>query len=599
MVFRRHRRGSDTRTFATSWVAVLSGVTLPVVVVALGTHPAAAQEMVQATINGNTISGTYTARGPQPAFAFGVQLEPSLLPNVAGLSCGPGSITLLTGGPGGSPECLFRMPVTSAPFTLTGKSPWPSSVTVRPFTSYDNRTYEIGPPIVIAAGTPAPGPANSPGPQSPGPAVAAPPESQSRQGGGSLTWLWSILLGAGLALGTTGIVLAKRAGDDGAADSEHEPEGGLVGGLIEGLAGVGAPPVVPEDHPHTVSKAPGEGEYVEVTTGGSATVDDGTTEGTSDAGGSDRWTVEQQQAYVWEHWDGNYDPNGEYAFVTGARADLQNPEYGEDTKRIRTWIISIYEEAYKHSRSQGYDNLVAHAYARIQVDEWRNASLEQFEQTFGTHYAQFGMALSGDALGNVQKLVAEGVPVTAAKFIPRSQLTGVGAVEDAQATVGAVAEGGVGTGAKPPVGAMAAPPTKAYLLANDTKAIMQALKIKPKPGFFDVVCHGEANSFSLNVSGKWVDVGPKTIADAMKKAGYEGGPVRLIACDTGAHAEGAAQQLADVLGTTVEAPTGKVWALDNGGTFVAKAQKVNGKWQIGQQGGWAQFHPTLPKTPGH
>jgi len=601
---------------------LLLAVGMTVAVTAAGAAPAragGAPPRTYASVTGTTISGTYVSPNGQPVYVYGLQFGPSLLGNVAAMQCGPGSTSNLSGGPGGSPECMFSSPVLRASFTIDGTMPWPSSFTATPFYSYDDQTYVFGAPLTIAAATTSPpsqsssptgtgsSPGNGYGSSAGSPAGSGSTGSGSTGGGGSLDWLWGVLIAGGLVVGATGVVVGRRGqGEDQTKDDDVE--GGLIGGLIEGLAGMGAPPDA-DEHPHTLSKGPGE-DYVEVTTGGDATIDDGSD---TEDGPNDRWTVEQLQAFVWESWDGTYDPEGEYAFVAGARSDLVNPDYGDDTKRIRLWIIAIYEEAYKHSRRQGYSNLVAHAYAHIKVDEWRAASLEQFEQTFGTHYAQFGMALSGDALGNVQRLVAEGVPVTAIRIVPRSQLTGVGAVSDAESAAGTVVEeggtvveeggtvveGGTQVASGPAVATPAPVPARAYLLANDNNAIMQALKIRPKPGVFDVFCHGHPDGFLLKIGGKWVKVGPKTLVEAMRRSGYSGGPVRLICCDTGANVEGAAQQVADLIGDSVEAPTGKVWALDNGGTFVGKATKVNGHWQIHSEGHWEHFHPTLPATSGH
>lgn len=369
--------------------------------------------------------------------------------------------------------------------------------------------------------------------------------------------------GAGQVDGQVGVGAAPHTRD--------EPVGDAIGGMIEGLAGIGAPPSG-GDHPHTVERPPGE-EYVQVSTG----VEPGSSDVAPDP---DRpWTVEQRQAYIWEHWDGAYDPRGEYDFVTGARQDLVNPDYDDDTKRIRKWIISIYEEAYKHSRSQGYENLVAHAYAQIKLEDWKQASLDQFEQAFGEHFQNLGMALSGDPLGNVQKLVAQGVSVQAAKFVPRDQLKGPYAKSQAKV---------VPTPPKPVDSA----PGKSLLLANDASGIASGLRVKPRPGFYDVVCHGEANGFSLKINGKWTDVSAATIADAMAKTGYKSGaPVRLVACDTGVHAQGAAQQLSNILKTKVVAPTGKVWVLQNGELFVAEAVFQNGKWVPVRPAGWVPFTP--------
>ena len=333
-----------------------------------------------------------------------------------------------------------------------------------------------------------------------------------------------------------------------------------------------------------------------------------------------RQTVEQRAAHQMDHpdqylpqWAGEYVATGEYSFVQGARQDLLNPDYDEDTLQIRRWIIAIYETAYIKYRYLGFDNLTAHAIAHIKVDEWRNASLDQFVDAFKDQFINLGLAISADPLGNFQRMVAAGVPITAI------ELGATGATTVAEAPAVVVAEGEAVIGTTEAVveevevvideveqvtaesGTRIVNPTRpngAYLLANDEAGIASAMTINPKPGYFDVVAHGSPEGFSLKISGKWVDVTPKTMGDAIRKAGYKGGPIRLVACDTGQTAEGAAQQIADYFGETVEAPTGKVWATGDGGMDVWEAYHDGTKWVKTKPAGWKDFHPTLPKTPG-
>ena len=72
-------------------------------------------------------------------------------------------------------------------------------------------------------------------------------------------------------------------------------------------------------------------------------------------------------------------------------------------------------------------------------------------------------------------------------------------------------------------------------------------KLKPEPGYHDVVMHGNPKQGGIYI-GKGVEVfGVLTVADSMRRTGYKGGPVRLISCRTGELPEGFAKKLADEL----------------------------------------------------
>jgi RHS repeat-associated protein len=54
------------------------------------------------------------------------------------------------------------------------------------------------------------------------------------------------------------------------------------------------------------------------------------------------------------------------------------------------------------------------------------------------------------------------------------------------------------------------------------------------------------------------------LLDRMKKAGYQGGPIKLFACETGADPNGLAQQLANLANTSVSAPNKDLFTNPNG-----------------------------------
>jgi hypothetical protein len=325
-----------------------------------------------------------------------------------------------------------------------------------------------------------------------------------------------------------------------------------------------------------------------------------------------RWTVEQEQADAWEQgetWHPPvYNPVGESSFILGVREDKTNDlaklnmaelerhnsflsdgvwdqlhgdpiGHAKSSIMRRNWMIEIYEDAYIHAIGIGMSNLASHAYAQIQVDKWKDKSLQDFEQTFGTHFAQLGQAISGDSLGNLQKVIAEGVPVT----VVRTTATTAEELE-----LGAGTTGKAITKGPPPIQAE----NTSILLANEELA-GNCTKLKETPGWYNVVVHGQrgAKNFILKIFQRGtkqvirIPIGAKTVKAAMVRTGYKGGPVILNSCWSGSTAEGVAQQLADELGEKVLAPTTKI--------AINKAGRVrtlfNGRWEI--------FLPTFPATP--
>jgi hypothetical protein len=144
-----------------------------------------------------------------------------------------------------------------------------------------------------------------------------------------------------------------------------------------------------------------------------------------------RRTIEQQQADDWDKgitykpdWDGNYNPVGEGKYIKDVREDAANirseiaklteerrnscaPDWFWDWKEgnpiwqqetylmRRQWMIEIYEVAYEHARAQGLDNLAAHAYAQIKLDDWRQESVDQFVNTMIEQLQNFQGAING------------------------------------------------------------------------------------------------------------------------------------------------------------------------------------------------------------
>jgi hypothetical protein len=371
-----------------------------------------------------------------------------------------------------------------------------------------------------------------------------------------------------------------------------------------------------QDHPHTVERTPGTAPPIDGKPQGDGPSGQPTAVTEPEGAEGRRYTVEQMQADRWDQWDGKYDPKGETGFIVGVREDKAQAErdlekaradrpenwllglaydqlwsdpirHAADDLKRRNWMIEIYEQAYNHARSQGNDNLVAHARAQIALDEWRDKALEDFEQTFGKWYSELGMAISGDALGNLNKFIAEGVPLTAVRMTSQAKGAATEIVTEAEEALGARPT--ISVPHKLPHAPRVSAPGQSFLLATD-KIVEKAAKIPRIPGVHDVICHGDATGFWLKVrGGGWFKVGPKTIVDAMRRTGYKSGPVRLISCKAGELIEGPAQELADLIGEAVEAPSTTVWVNGKGELFVRS--------RSGHPGEWIPFLPTLPATP--
>lgn len=115
----------------------------------------------------------------------------------------------------------------------------------------------------------------------------------------------------------------------------------------------------------------------------------------------------------------------------------------------------------------------------------------------------------------------------------------------------------------------------------DKKLEDAAQWVSSRKGRTDVVVHGDKDGF-YHKSGPGKDdytqISTSRLVRFMRKNGYRGGPVRLISCETGCKA-GPAQDLADMLGEPVLAPTKRVWIHPNGKLTQGNNPSENtGKW---------------------
>ncbi|MER5969144.1 putative T7SS-secreted protein [Streptomyces sp. NPDC002055] len=109
----------------------------------------------------------------------------------------------------------------------------------------------------------------------------------------------------------------------------------------------------------------------------------------------------------------------------------------------------------------------------------------------------------------------------------------------------------------------------------DDQLLKSMQKIKNK-GTFDVGMHGAPGSVGYQIKDgaahlpeNWHNFNHREVASLMKAHGWNGQPVRLLSCQTGMKADGFAQNLANHLGTSVEAPNDFLWVWSNGRTAVA------------------------------
>lgn len=113
---------------------------------------------------------------------------------------------------------------------------------------------------------------------------------------------------------------------------------------------------------------------------------------------------------------------------------------------------------------------------------------------------------------------------------------------------------------------------------------------KRLPGHHDIVIHGKRDGTFLagneNMAGFRAAgevVNPHQIADAIRRSpGYDGGPVRLLSCHSGAippNGIAPAQEMANILGTPVRAPTNAVGVPPIGNGPFTPSIRENGDWR--------------------
>lgn len=126
---------------------------------------------------------------------------------------------------------------------------------------------------------------------------------------------------------------------------------------------------------------------------------------------------------------------------------------------------------------------------------------------------------------------------------------------------------------------------------------VNAGKIKPLKGYTDIVCHGSPSElliYGMNEE-EWSYSAAQAADMVRNSGGYDGGDIRLIACNTGSGPRCIAQQLADALNVNVLAPTEAVFVSIDGELFVTDNGVLARMWNCGEAvketGKWVLFRP--------
>ena len=101
---------------------------------------------------------------------------------------------------------------------------------------------------------------------------------------------------------------------------------------------------------------------------------------------------------------------------------------------------------------------------------------------------------------------------------------------------------------------------------EDDPLVENSKKVIPKDGFFDVAMHGSPTAVGFGT--REANMSPRLLAAVIRHSeGYNGENIRLLSCYTGLRVDDAycfAEELANALGVTVEAPDMKVYTAPNG-----------------------------------
>ncbi|OQY66043.1 MAG: hypothetical protein B6D47_11970 [Rhodocyclaceae bacterium UTPRO2] len=200
------------------------------------------------------------------------------------------------------------------------------------------------------------------------------------------------------------------------------------------------------------------------------------------------------------------------------------------------------------------------------------------------HYQPEAMRLLALRIGMPVAMLAAGTAAVTA-----SQIVGYCAVNPAACNAAGVEIGNIIAGDALPIGvgavtagkvvANSAVPAGAHLIGAGDRLAEAAAWVKPQQGVFDVIVHGSEDAFHVLQNERWIELDQRALATFIQKNGHAGEPIRLISCSTGACSKGAAQNLANKLGTRVIAPSDTVWIHPNGSLTIGNSATTNtGTW---------------------
>lgn len=125
---------------------------------------------------------------------------------------------------------------------------------------------------------------------------------------------------------------------------------------------------------------------------------------------------------------------------------------------------------------------------------------------------------------------------------------------------------------------------------NEDAMRSAAHDLQTDPDRYTIDMHGDAYNVGIGDD----TLTPDDLATLLEHdPNYDGGPIRLFSCSTGAEDDGFAQQFADRLGVDVTAPTMSAWTNANGDDWVGEPVSFDvygnpTEWEFGE---WREFHP--------
>ena len=112
-----------------------------------------------------------------------------------------------------------------------------------------------------------------------------------------------------------------------------------------------------------------------------------------------------------------------------------------------------------------------------------------------------------------------------------------------------------------------------------------------------VVCHGSEYSVYIytNENTELEYTAEQFAERIMNATSYSRKNIRLMACNTGSKDDGFAQQLANILGVKVLAPTEAIWVNSYGEVFISDYDALAQMWyegkKVNETGTWREFFP--------